>query len=130
MFSTACISCRILVHTLSRPTDYEHFIGGVVRFFPSYLLSSPFFSLYSRSRNSDSGPHSSAIRLYYPPRPSPPHLRFVPFAFLSREEDFNQPLLFPRRPASNSAYPRYIDAFQQLILSSKEPNKHVVRVAV
>ena len=61
---------------------------------PSYLLSSPFYSL-SPSRNSDPGSHS---RLFSPPTHYGPCL-----AFLSRQDISS---FFPRRLESNCAYPR------------------------
>ena len=60
---------------------------------PSHLSSSPFFSL-PPSRNSDPGSYS---RLFSPPYP----VRFVPCIFIARIFQ-----LFPRRLASNCAYPR------------------------
>ena len=64
--------------------------------FPSHLLSSPFFSIFLLSRNSDSRLQS---RLF-----SPPSHYGSCLAFLSRE-DFSS--FSPRRLASNCPYPRH-----------------------
>ena len=64
------------------------------QYFPSHLLSSPVCSLPS-SRNSDPGSHSRPF--------SPPTHYGSCLAFLSRE-DFSS--FFPRRLASNCAFPR------------------------
>ena len=65
-------------------------------FFPSHVLSSPFLFSLPPSRNTDPGSHS---RLFFPP----PHYGSC-LVFLSRE-DFSS--FFPRRLASNRAYPRW-----------------------
>ena len=72
-------------------------------FFSSHLLSSPFFFSLppTRSCNSDPGSHN---RLFSPP----PHYGSC-LAFLSRDYFFSSS--FPRRLASNCAYPRYVQAF-------------------
>ena len=66
-------------------------------FFPSHLLSSPFYSL-PPSRNSDPGSHTIHSRLFFPPT----HCGSC-HPFLSREDFVS---FFPRRLASNCAYPR------------------------
>ena len=68
----------------------------VLLFPPSHLSSSPFFFSLPASRNSDPGSHSR-------PFSPPPHYGSC-LAFLSREH-FSS--FFPRRPASNCAYPRW-----------------------
>ena len=67
----------------------------VYLFVPPHLLSSPFFCSLLPSLNSSPGSHS---RLFLPP----PRYGSC-LAFLSREESS---FFFPRRLASNCAYPR------------------------
>ena len=72
---------------LLRLNYLSHCLSGSLFFFPSHLLSSPFYSL-PPSRNSDPGSHSRLL--------SPPAHYGSCLAFLSRE-DFSSSLVDSRR---------------------------------
>ena len=84
--------CHVITQKYSVVYSHTRFLFFF--YFPSHLLCSPFYSL-PPSRNSDPG---SRDRLFFPPTHCGSCLAF------SSREDFSS--LFPRRLASNCAYPR------------------------